>query len=527
VVQPVDVKRAFQPSSLWTLAAVTVGIAALLIQVLLAYPAHTYPGDSDTTNIGLCGIAVLRGEHPLMFPGAYRFGALSCYVTAATFKIFGISRESLQIPILLFFCLFLVFIYLYLKEAFGERGALIGFFLAAAPPFALMLIPHVTGYSDFLMYCAAILWFATRVERGRSGFRWYLALGIMIGLGLWCSLLSLMITLPVLLWLILRRVLNLRINVIATVAGALAGASPMLLFFLRGGISKFAGDTLTHPANNLAGISPNFRYLIFTQLPLLLANKWDHGYSLTSASGVIIPLYGVAAAFLLVLSFWPGSRLRKQLDLRRQVILLGLIAFFCVALYVCSTAGSIRGWTPRYISPLYFTVPAMAAVLFVISSPPGRLMIMAVAVFLVIMNLRDYPFPLTPTRQRLQSELQANYRLLAQLKQNHILAVLGDYWDVYDLNFDSQGRITAIPTNAASDIFGYENRINHHNVTWAIIDHDAVHLAQWQRTLGLAGTIARVTNGRYFFVPSTNPPGPANQFLELARAGLPSRSRSW
>ena len=518
MVQRVNVKDLPRPSPLWTAAAIAVAIAAFLMQVLLAYPVHTYPGDSDTTNIGLCAMAVLRGERPLMFPGAYRFGALSCYVTAATFRIFGVSRESLQLPILIFFGLFFIFIYLYLKEAFGERGALIGFLLAAAPPYALMFIPHITGYSDFLMYCAAILWLATRLERGKSGLGGYLALGVAMGLALWCSMLSLMITLPVLFWLFFRKVLISPRNVTATVAGALAGASPMLLFFLRGGISKFASDTLTHPAHSLAGILPNFSYFIFTQLPLLLANKWDSGYSLTSAGGVIVPLYGVAAAILLMLSFWPGSRLRKQPELRSQVMLLGLIAFFCTVLYVCSTAGSMRGWTPRYISPLYLTIPAMAAILFVLSPLAGRVVIVAAIVFLLAMNLRDYPFPFTRTRQRLQAELQSNYRLLAQLRQNHILGVLGDYWDVYDLNFDSQGRITAIPTNAASDIFDYESRIIHHKLTWALIDHDAAHLAQWQRTLGLAGKIIRVTAERYCFVPTINPPGRTDTFLALARA---------
>ncbi len=288
-----------------TLAAILVMIVALVVLCLVAFPVHKYQADADGILAGLCAIQVMHGSHPVFFPGGYRLGAQSCYVTATAFSLFGISRQSLALTGILFSSMFVVFMYLYLREAFGPRASIAGLAMAAFPPLQLLINTYVAwAYGEILMYCASTLWLATFLERRRPRTVWFLIFGLSVGLALWCSIQSLMIALPVISWLLIRRVLNSITKIAWAVVGVLLGSSPVWIFLLRGGYSRMFGDAAIRTASTTAQIISNTSYLFSTVLPWLLAEGQAHA--------VILSLYAAALLSCIYFALWSGSPLRKQ-----------------------------------------------------------------------------------------------------------------------------------------------------------------------------------------------------------------------
>ncbi len=512
-----------QSLSLATMLAVMVLITGLVIRLLVAFPVHKYVADADGILAGLCGIRVLQGSHPVFFPGGYRLGAQSCYVTAGAFSLFGVSRESLALTGILFSSVFILFMYLYLREAFGSRASIPGLVLMAVPPLQLLVNTYVAwAYGEILMYCASTLWLATVLERKRPRGIWFLGFGLSAGLALWCSAQSLMITLPVILWLLLHRVLNSASRIFLIVSGILAGSLPVWIFLAYGGGQKVLGDGAIHTAKTLTQVLSNASYLVFIQLPWLLAERGAYQLPLFSAAAVILLLYAAALLVLLYLGVWPDSPIRKQPALSSQTALLGLIILSCAGLYVFSAAGSIRGWAVRYILPIYLVIPGMASILF--AALKRRWLVPATIGigFLLFMNLRQYPLTASPVRESLQISLVADEQLIQWLKENHIQAVLGDYWDVYNLNFDSRGAVLGIPVEPEFDYLSFGNGLGNRTLKWAIIDRTPGHLMQWQHHLKSRGDIFPMGPEHFVFVPENNPPGEdARNFLKLARAADP------
>ncbi len=511
--------------SLPAILAALILLAALVIRLLVAFPVHKYQADADGILAGLCAVKVLQGNHPVFFPGGYRLGAQSCYVTAGAFSLFGVSRESLALTGLLFSFFFVGFIYLYLREAFGPRASIAGLLMAAAPPLQLFINTYVAwAYGEILMYCASTLWLATVLERRKVRAPWFFAFGLSSGLALWCSIQSLMITAPIFLWLLLRRVLNSASQASWVSLGILMGSSPLLIFLARGGMHKVFGDGAMHTAATLSQVNSNISYLFSTQLPSLLAES-ALPVSLFSPAGLDLVIYAVAVLFLICLCVWPNSPLRRRPALWSQAALLGLILLCCSGLYVFSAAGSIRGWAVRYILPVYLVVPGLVCILCSVLKKRWLVMVPVAAAigFLLLMNLREYPFPGSPCRKSLETSLKDDEQLIELLRQNQIQAVVGDYWEVYSLNFDSRGAVVGIPVERGFDYLAFERTLSSRKVKWAILDSTPRHLVAWQRLLNSPGDMRQMGPGHFLFIPDSQPPvqRPRN-FLELARATDPN-----
>lgn len=503
------------------LAALLI-VIAIVIRLVLAYPVHKYQADADGVLSGLCAMQVLDGSHPVFFPGGYRLGAQSCYVTAAAFSVFGVSRAALALTGLLFSSLFVLFMYLYLREAFGSRSSLIGLLLAAVPSWQIMINTYVPwAYGEILMYCASTLWLGVRLDRRKSSVAWFGMFGLSAGLAFWCSMQSLMITLPLFAWLALRGPLRSRANAALVTVGLLMGSAPLWLSILSGKAGKILGDPNLGAAHSVSQILANSTYLVSVEVPWLLAETRAAGLSHFSSATLALLVYSAASLMLLYLAVWPKSRRRGNIN--AQATLLLMIVLCCAGLYVFSAAGSVRGWTTRYVLPMYLVVPG----LFALSSAALKrkwqmVMLMGAVVFLSWINIRNYPLPRTQLRQSLRASLVADRKLISWLKQNHISAVLGDYWVVYGLNFDSDGSIAGIPVVSNYDYLAIAPRLRRTNVRWAILDLTPDHLTRWQRRLELQGHIFSVSEGRFLLMPDMNPPVEgAEGFLKLARAVNP------
>lgn len=505
-----------QSSQFWTVTAIVVFIGALLIQILLAFPVHESRTGADSVLGGICGLNVLHGSHPLMFPGIDRFGALQCYVNAGAFSLFGVSRESLQFVLILYFVLFLVFIYLYLREAFGPRASVAGLLLAAVPPVQFLLF-----YGDILALCAGALWLATLLEHRTPRMGWFFAFGALLGVALWCSMLSLTITLPLVLWLLFRRVLNSPSRIGITFAAAVAGSSPMWIFLLQGGISKWGADPHLHATHTATQLFSNALYLAFTLVPWFFTNHQPYGQWLLSLSGLIMLLYAAAAVLLLGFAFWPNSKLRRQPVLLRQAVLFGLIVVVFAGLFVLSSAGSLRGWNTRYISPLYLIIPGMASLVCATLERRALLVAGASIALLLILNGSEYEFPSSPVRKQEQANLDAEKQLVYRLDNDRVQAVVGGYWDVYSLNFDSRETILGIPIASANDYFSFGSNLDRRTLKWALIENTLGQVYEWQRRLNFTGRVFSTPDGRYVAVAGAGPSLGAENFLRAARSSSP------
>lgn len=500
-----------------TAVAIAILIAAMVVQSFLIFPVHKHGrADADSLLAGICSIQVLNGSRPLMFPGINRFGSLECYVDAAAYSLFGVSRGTQGLITLVYWLLFWVFIYLYLREAFGPRLSVAGLLFATFPPYQFL----AASYLGYLPYWAAALWLAVFLERRKAHVLWFFAFGVLSGIALWCSILSLMIILPLALWLLLRRVLNSAAKVGITIAGMIVGSMPMWIFLMNGGLAKWLGDSEMHSAHAQRQILSNASYFIFTIIPWFLGNEKPDGHMLFSSAGLIVLVYVVAVLLVICFTFWPNARLRKHPELSSQLVLLGLVVLCCAGLFIFSSAASVRGWTVRYVTPMYLAAPGFACVLLAMLRKAELTLGMLVVALLTAMNLRDYPFPSSSTRKSMRAELVAEDQLIQFLKAKHIQAVLGGYWDVYGLNFDSDGTIVAVPLQAWSDYFGFGSSLASRKLKWALVDDLPDHLVAWEGRLHLSGSVERLATGRYVVIPSRSLP--AKKFIHLARATWPT-----
>ncbi len=137
---------------------------------------------------------------------------------------------------------------------------------------------------------------------------------------------------------------------------------------------------------------------------------------------------------------------------------------------VCSSAGSVRGWTVRYLAPLYVVAP-VAFALGIDFLWRSRLRTLAVAAMalLILPNVALYDLPGTPGRAALRAQLDDDRRMRVFLSAQHIGLVYGDYFDVYHINFDAHGTAAAVPSIPALDYLGYGATTVGSPVAWAVV----------------------------------------------------------
>lgn len=208
------------------LAVASLFIAGVLIRVSLYFPLAMYQIDSDAVIAGLCGFRVLDGHHPIFLPGGVRVGAASCYAAAWYFHMLGIGRVGLACTGLTWSILYLGFSLLFVRAVIRPAYAPIAFVFAVVPPEQFMTVAYAPwGYGEIMALCAAILWLAAEWHaRARLGSR--IGFGLCVGLGVWFSVQTLMITIPAILWILAKRRRAFFGESVAALPSALLGALP-------------------------------------------------------------------------------------------------------------------------------------------------------------------------------------------------------------------------------------------------------------------------------------------------------------
>lgn len=450
------------PYSSLSLALLAVGLA---VRAALYFPPAMFQIDPDAVIAGLCAFHIAQGQHPIFFPGGYRLSAASCYVTAAYFHLLGPERIGLALTGLTWGALYLVFSLLFLRAALGPKSACIAFLFAIVPSEQFMTVTYPPwGYGEIMASSAATLWLAALWRREAALWQ-RVCFGFSVGIGIWFSLQTLMIALPAIAWIALRRRAAMLEEAIPSAVAAVGGAAPFLVGNVTAGFPTFTQNWASRTVPGIAAAWDNFVWLLSYMLPKLLfrSSGW------WSETTILIVAYAVAAiGFALVLRR-NAARSTQPYSPRQLGLLLLFVFIASVALFSVSQAGTFRGWTVRYIAPLYVVVPIFLGLGIEGLWSVSRVLSVLTVAALLIPNLLCYGLPGSALRAQLTAELSDYMQLEHALVKHHIALVYGDYTWVYDLNFDTHEQIAAVPKAPVVDYFDYGGRLDSRPVRWAAV----------------------------------------------------------
>lgn len=492
-----------------------IGLALLLlgvaIRVALYFPLAMYQFDSDAVLSGLCAFRVAEGHLPEFFPGGTRLSAASCYVAAAYFHIFGPGRVGLALTGLTWSTLYLVFSLLFLRATLSSGLACVAYLFAVVPSEQFMTVTYAPwAYGEIVASCAATLWLAAAWRN--DGALWQrLGFGFSVGAGLWFSLQTLMVALPAVAWIALKRRDRTGNEAVAAIPAMLLGAVPFLIGNLTSGFATFTQNWASRPVTNAGQFLSNFIWLLSYELPNLLfrSSGWR------SETTVFIAAYAVVAIGFAIALRRNFAYRSSPNDVREVAQLLALAFASTVLIFSLSQAGSVRGWTDRYVAPFYVLVPLFLGIGVAALWRCSRWLAALCVAALLVPNLLLYGLPGTAQRAQLTSELRNDERLRALLARHAVRMVYGNYVWVYHLNFDTRTRIAAVPF-AGGDYLNYGVALRTAPVRWAAMGNlDEVH--SWARVAGARGLITK-DGDLYVFIADRPAPNAARLLTQLRSA---------
>jgi hypothetical protein len=188
---------------------------------------------------------------------------------------------------------------------------------------------------------------------------------------------------------------------------------------------------------------------------------------------------------------------------------------------VPTALGSQRGWTVRYMLPVWFiAIPLLA--LF-IGDVGRRLPVVAalMAACVALVAVAGYEWPGSSAREFRTEAMHADVQLVRQLERAHANVAVGAYWSVYPLNFLTKEKIRGVPCDPRADYLHYGNELPSPS-RWALVYGASPTQANWidgfVRRLDLHGTFQTVPPVFDVFVTSTPLyPEQSRRLLELAQ----------
>jgi dolichol-phosphate mannosyltransferase len=512
----------------WSVAVPALLAAGVAVRAAAAFPVHKYAADADCLLSGMCAFKVLRGETPVFFSGL-RIGSLESHATAALFALLGPSRLALALVPLLLGCLTLFVLHRWLRVLLGRRTACCALLFLAIPPPAYLFWTYMpNGYPMAMLLCALFLWLAARLARSGGGPAALFGLGLVGGLGLWHSFLTLGCLAPAALWLLWRRPGLLRPRpLLAVLTGLLLGAAPLIAFDVRYPLASLRGNFAARPAHGVAAMLGNTLYLVSDRLPELLAGVDPQGVLpptlLQRLLGpAVLVIYAAAAAFFLALPALerraPGGGDQVPFDVW---LLFVAVVGAIVALSIASAAGELRGLTARYILPLALLLPGILAVFLVAVARWSRPVAVLLAACVLSFNLAGYLWPWQQRREAWRDKAADDERLVDRLARHGVQVAVGGFWTVYPINFLSHERILGIPCEVAADAYDVAGKLPQAPERWALVAPAGARggLRVWVAKAGLAGFEEPVGKTYSVFYPRENPPRErAQPYLDRLRA---------
>ena len=146
--------------------------------------------DSDEAIFGLMALDIAKGEYVPTVYGTRHLGSIESYIAAFNFAILGPDVLPFRAASLLLMLLFFLAQAWYVRRSWGTWAALIGLGFAAVPGFHILSWTHqpIGAYAALLLLGTLILILARRIgSESRGSAIAILAMGLVIGLGLWSN----------------------------------------------------------------------------------------------------------------------------------------------------------------------------------------------------------------------------------------------------------------------------------------------------------------------------------------------------
>lgn len=451
----------------------------MAVRVLLYVPLAMFQIDSDAVLAGLCAFKVSSGHFTAFFPGGSRLSSASCYLAAAYFRVFGVGRMGLALTALTWSALYLIFSLAFFRATLLPATACIAFVFAAFPSEQFMTVTYAPwAYGEIVASCAAMLWLAARWRNGASA--WVrCAFGIAAGVGLWFSLETLMVSLPAIAWIAMGRRRSTLPESLPALAGAIGGATPLLLGNVTAGFPTFMQNWASKSVSDPVQFLDNLKTLLAHVLPNLLVRS----SGLLSESGVL------ALAYAVVTCAFVGAALRRP-AYRDAALIVMLVLVACILIFSASAAGSIPGWTIRYVVPFYVIVPIVCGIGIATIWSRSRALAALCILALVLPNLYLYGLPGSPERTQLTNQWRDDVRFRQLLARDRVRMVYGDYFWVYHLAFDTREGTLGIPFAPVVDYFDYARVLDSAPVRYAFLGNPS-QIAAWSGATGTHGSITR------------------------------------
>jgi hypothetical protein len=208
---------------------------------------------------------------------------------------------------------------------------------------------------------------------------------------------------------------------------------------------------------------------------------------------------------------------RRRIDLPAW-LLLALVITLYTAVNIFSAAGQMRGFSVRYVLPIYLVIPGVLAVLLSLVAARSRILAVLLAGMVILFNLTAYHWPGRPLREAWRKEAHYDDRLVELLKRRGVTAVVGGYWTAYPINFLTHERILALPCTADHYKYGYR-RIPGRLYRWALVSARPEQLEAWAAQAGVTGSLEIAAPQRAALVLTSNPADPEAQEQLLGRLG--------
>jgi 4-amino-4-deoxy-L-arabinose transferase-like glycosyltransferase len=327
----VKVAQRFRSIDLLTRWALVCSVLAVALRLLLI--AFNWPyTDSDEGNMGLLALHVaFQGDHPIFFYGGNYLGPLEGYAAVPLFRLFGSSLFALRLPLVLFFALFLLCMYILVRLLYQDRrfALLSVLLLGAGSPDVLFLQLRASGEYPEIEMCAACMcllavWLAlTSRQYMQNPIRsqcWrrhvcYGLLGLVVGVALWVDLLVMPFVLAVgLLLAFFCWSELLRWSWCSLLAGCLVGAFPLIYYNLTVPWSQNSLLVFLHLRDSAAALMTTWHLTwvhqlsgtFFVALPMATGGAWNCSLSPLSFSASPLP---VALPCLLLQGGWSAGYL--------------------------------------------------------------------------------------------------------------------------------------------------------------------------------------------------------------------------
>jgi hypothetical protein len=423
--------------------ALLAALAAALCFFLLV--TARIPWNADQAVVSLMATHILDGRsHPVIFWGTNYGGTIEPHLVAAAFFIFGATPAVFRATMSVFYALYLAGVGTFVWRFFGRRAALVACLWLALPPFFL---PYKGLTSDGLYEMVALLGLASlflalladeRLAAGRPAVAVLGAFGLITGLGLWVTPLTLPTAGAAALWLIAGHARSVRgRGVAAWACGGLLGATPWIVWNLRHAWASVRARELTPAAGG--GLLSNIPRFLTETLPVFLGaarpNFSNNPYASFPGARVLVPL--------LVLALVLPAVAAARRDRRLRLLFFVLVVLSAGAV----TSGRLAPSEPRFLIAGYAALAALIGVAF--TSLPGRgsrLLFAGGLGVLLASNVSSAFHAHRHLHDTDDSQVTGPLGpLVVELRSRGITRVWTNYWAAYRITFESGEKIVAAP----------------------------------------------------------------------------------